>query len=62
MKSTVSMTSRLAVTGLALLVQLGCGDAPTPDSDSDAVTSGVASEPQTVTFHVPEMSDRLKLM
>jgi hypothetical protein len=48
--------------GLILLVQFGCGDAPTPDSVSEDGTTERSSGPQTVTFHVPEMSDRLKLL
>jgi hypothetical protein len=59
MKSTVSRTPRLTVlAGLALFVHAGCGNSPT----ADEVTSGGAGGPQTITFHVPEMTGRLKLL
>ena len=64
MRSTVFATSGIsAMTGLFMLVCAGCGDAPIPAELSPVeVTDAAPTGMQTITIHVPEMSDRLKLM
>lgn len=47
------------IAGMLLAAHAGCGGGPVPEPDA---AETVPSGPQTLTIHVPEMGERLKLM
>ena len=54
-------TGLLGIAGLAAVLLAGCGDSSTPDPSPTGATKTELHGKQTLTIHVPEMSDRLEL-